>query len=178
MLQQESVPTSLPGDNFVSVQFNLVLLIVLGLASVRSRRLACLVCCIAILIHLCSIYKQNRILLNAAWKDAPARRVTQSDVYDYLVLELVRRVASLIYAIFVCKSIARILSHRLVVATVCEKWLWVLPICAVVFLRAWRDFLTLRSITNDRGIYFYFISAQMMDAIRAAFQGINYSKSR
>ena len=172
-MELERVPASLPGDNFVSVPFNLVVLIALRLTLVRSRLFGCLICCLAIAIHVCSTINQRSVLANATWRDAPATEVvTQSDVYDYLVFGLVRWVASAMCDVFVCKSIVRILSLRAVVATICKKWLVVLPICVAVFLRGWTDFTTLRPITNDWGIYFYFTSAQVMDGARAAFQGV------
>ena len=131
----------------------------------------------AISIHLYNTYLQNSLLLNTAWKGAPAIVFTQSEIYEYLVLGLFRWIASFIYSVFVCKTIARILPLHVVVATVFEKWFVVLPICAEIFLHAGRDFSSLRPITNDRGIYFYLISAQMIDAVRAAFQGKDYGES-
>ena len=160
-----------PGDNFVSLPFNLVVLIALGLISAHSRRFACLICFCAIFIHLRSTAEQKAVYSAATWKHLPAAKVTQSDVSDFLIFGLVRWISSFIFGASVCRVICRLVPNADVVAIVRGTWFTTLLVCGAVLFRGGSEYDTLRLVTGDWGIYYHFWSAQVMESIRAAFQG-------
>lgn len=161
-----------PGDHFVSVPFNLVVLITLGLISVHSRRLGCIISCIAVATYFCSTVKQSSVYSDAAWREKlPCSEVTQLDVSDFLTLGLVRWISSLLFAAFVCKAVCRVLPVNDVARIIRSNWFIVLPICAAVVYRGKSELDTLGPITGDWGIYYHFGSAHLMEGVRAAFQG-------
>lgn len=164
-----------PGDHFVSLPFNLVILVTLGLISVHSRRLGCLICFIAFGTYLYSTVKQNSVYNEATWREqlgVPCSAVTQLDVSDFLVLGLVRWISSLLFAAFVCKAVCRLLRASNVPRILRRTSFTVIPTCAAVLYREVSELNTLRPITGDWGIYYHFGFAQVMEAVRAALQGI------
>ena len=160
-----------PGDHFVSIPFNLVILVTLGLISVHSRRLGCIISFIALGTYLYSTGEQNSVYSEAAWREKPCSEVTQLDVTDFLILGLVRWISSLLFAAFVCKAVRRVLPASDVARIVCSKWYIVLPICGAMVYRGASEWATLRPVTGDWGIYYHFGSALLLESVRAAFQG-------
>lgn len=166
-----------PGDHFVSVPFNLVVLITLGLISVHNRRLGRIISFIAVATYLCSTVQQISVYSGATWREKPCSEVTQLDVTDFLILGLVRWISSLLFAAFVCKAVRRVLPASDVARIVRSNWFIVLPICAAVVYRGASELATLLPVTGDWGIYYHFGSAQVMEGVRAAFQGKDTLKS-
>lgn len=169
------VPTFIsPGDEFVNPLFNTVVLVTGGIVLVKSRQLACLICCIAIAIHLCSTRARDNALSTASWRTAPVVTVKPDDVYEYLMLSLVRWVASAIVAAFAIRLIA----HQLTLSTLAsmllqyQKWFIILPVCGTVFIRGWSEFYSFKDVSNDWGLIFHFTTAQLMDTTRVALQGM------
>ena len=166
-----------PGDHFVSIPFNLVILVTLGLISVHSRRLGCAISVIALGTYLYGTAKQNSVYTEAAWRGKPCSEVTQLDVSEFLILGLVRWISSLIFAAFVCKAVCRVLPLTDVAKILRSKWLIttivVLPICAAMVYRGKSELDTLRPVTGDWGIYYHFGSGLFLESVRAAFQGKN-----
>ena len=154
--------------------FNSVVLVTGGIILVKNRRLACLICCIAIAIHLCSTGARDNALSTASWRTAPATSITSDDVYQFLMLSLVRWVASTIVAALA----VRLIVHQLTLSALrsmllqYQKWFIILPVCGTVFFRGWSEFCSFKAFSNDWGLVFYFTMAQLMDAARAALQGI------
>ena len=171
---------SLPGDRFVSVPFNAVVLISWGLVSVHSRRLACFIAVLAAVINLHVTYQLTEVYAAAAWKNLPAADVTQKDVTDFLILGLVRWVSSLLYSASVCKLMVRFLPF----ADLFNKRLDVNELARIVYVASalfvayevvsggeeW-ELETLQSITQDWSIYWYFYTSQWGDCLRAVLQG-------
>ena len=162
-----------PGDNFVNPLFNSVVLIALGIVSVKSRPLACLICCIAMVTLLYSTWARNLTLSTAPWRTAPATSITPDDVYEFLMLSLVRWVASTIFAAFNVRWVWSLLKPTSLKSTLCQNWFPILFFCVAVFYRGWRELLSFKAVSNDWGLVFHFLMAQVMDTARAGLQGMS-----
>ena len=171
-------PVPLPGDKFVSVPFNVVVLISWGLVSVRSRKLACFIAALALAVNLYITYQLTEVYAVATWRKIPAADVTQEDVTEFLILGLVRWISSLLYSASVCKLMVRFLPF----ADIFSKQLDVNELARIVYIAlalfvAFRytpggaELETLRTITRDWSIYWYYYISQLGDCLRAVLQG-------
>jgi len=161
------------GDNFINPPFNSVVLIVLGIVSVKSRHLACLICCTAIVTLLYSTQARNLALSTAPWRTAPGSSITApDDVYEFLKLSLVRWVASTIVAALNMRLVWSLLKPTTLKSTLHQNWLPILFFCVAVFSCGWSELLSFKAVSNDSGLVFHFIMAQVTDTARAGLQGM------
>lgn len=160
------------GDDFVNPLFNSVVLIALGIVSVKSRQLACLISCIATVMLYYSTWARDHAFATASWRTAPAVSITPDDVYEFLMLSLVRWVASAIFAAFDMRWALSLLTTTTLKSTLRQNWFPVLFFCVAVFSRGWSEFFSFKDVSNDWGLIFHFMMAQVMDTARAGLQGM------
>lgn len=103
------------------------------------------------------------------WKMPPVDTTQESALFDSLATCLMQRVTMVILAGYVCRWSLKQLTASAIIQKLNQEWFLILSICIFVFSLGSSPF---ESITHDWGVLFYFLSAQVMNSIRTAAQGM------
>ena len=175
------VEAARPGDLFVSVPFNAVVLVTWGLISVHSHRLSCLISILAVAVYLISTVQLQRVYAEATWKHLPASKVSEADVTEFLILGLVRWISSLLFSASVIKVVCRLIpfaelfNERISVTRL--AWIAVGAVILFYFRIATggAEWDMLQPISRNKSIHYHFISSLLGGCLRATFQGLSFT---
>ena len=104
------------------------------------------------------------------WNMPPVDTAEEPVDSDSLASCIMQWVTMVILSGFVCRWSLNQLTARSIIQTLNHRWFLILSICISVSSLGSSPF---QSITHDWGILFYFLSAQMMNIVRTAVQGMN-----
>ena len=155
-------------DNpFVSLPFNAVLMVVMGLANARNQTLKRLVSYCSFVSYLFLTVQQENLHSDATGElHLPVTAYPDTDESEYLVLGLARWVASILCSAFVMKAIFQVLP------TVKISAFSVAIFLAFFMVRvSGPETKNLLLITEDQNVFLYLWFSQTTECIRVAMQG-------
>ena len=157
---------------FVSVPFNAVLLVAMGLAYAHNRHIARFCSYSSFFIHLLLAVQQENVHSNKIHLPVTAYPETKSS--EYLVAVLALWIASILCSAFVSRVIFQNLPAVSASTVACS----VAVFLVFFLLRAFGPETTnLLNITEDWSILFYLFFSQVTGSIRGAMQG-NYGSQQ
>ena len=166
-------PLDHPDCPFVSVPFNAVLLVLMGLAYAHNRHLTRFCSYSSFFIHLFLAIQQ--VSINSNTIHLPVTAYPETESSEYLVVVLALWIASILCSAFVSRVIFQNLP-AVNASTVA---------CSVVFFLGYffvrtafgPETTNLLHITEDWSIFFYLFFSQATESIRGTMQG-NYDSQR
>lgn len=155
------------GGSLINPEFNVVLPVVIRMISLKLLPLPYFMYFSALtIIPFCSTFKNDSTL----WKMPLVDTTEESALSNSLALCLMQWVAVVILSGYVCKWSLNQLRASVVIQTFNQRWFLILSISISVSSLGFDLF---ESITHDWGMLFYFFSAQTMNTVRIAVQGMD-----
>ena len=177
--------TAYPVEKFVSIPFNVVVLVTFGVISVHNRFFACLISISAFAMCILATQWQEDVYAEAAWKDVPAAKISQEDVKRFLTFGLDRWISSFLYHALAIKVLWRLvpISSADVAKLLKQdgptgKTTWTIIFVGAFFFAFhlaadWdgAELSIVQSITGDWSIYYHYYAFRLAESLCFAFQG-------